>query len=79
MRRASLPCTTAGCRGVGATVCCPGPLATGLDGKPRVVYGASGLIMQANTGMSKKRVSAGRAAELIARAAYHGLGGLWLG
>ena len=79
MRRASLPCTTAGCRGVGATVCCPGPLATGLDGKPRVVYGASGLIMQANTGMSKKRVSAGRAAELIARAAYHGLGGLRLG
>ncbi|EFN55180.1 hypothetical protein CHLNCDRAFT_134329 [Chlorella variabilis] len=65
-------------RGVGATVCCPGPLATGLDGKPRVVYGASGLIMQANTGMSKKRVSAGRAAELIARAAYHGLDECWI-
>ena len=64
----------AGCRGVGATVCCPGPLATGLDGKPRLVYGANGLIMQASTGMSKKRVTPARAAALIARAAYHRLG-----
>ena len=30
--------------------------------------------LQANTGMSKKRVSTARAAELIARAAYHRLG-----
>jgi hypothetical protein len=34
------------CRNVGATVCCPGPLATGTDGKPRVVYGPGGLITQ---------------------------------
>jgi dehydrogenase/reductase SDR family protein 7 len=64
--------------GVGATVCCPGPLATGNDGKPRVVYGANGLIEQANTGMSKKRVSATRAAELIAAAAYYKLDEAWI-
>jgi dehydrogenase/reductase SDR family protein 7 len=64
--------------GVGATVCCPGPLATGKDGKPRVVYGANGLIEQANTGMSKKRVSAARAAELIAAAAYYKLDETWI-
>ena len=38
------------CRNVGATVCCPGPLATGLDGKTRIVYGSSGLISQASGG-----------------------------
>ena len=64
--------------GVGATVCCPGPLATGADGKPRLVYGANGLIQQANTGMSKKRVSATRAAELIAAAAYYKLDEAWI-
>jgi dehydrogenase/reductase SDR family member 7 len=64
--------------GVGATVCCPGPLATGNDGKPRVVYGANGLIQQANTGMSKKRVHATRAAELIAAAAYYKLDEAWI-
>lgn len=36
------------CRGVGATICCPGPLATGGDGKPRLVYGPRGLIQQAS-------------------------------
>lgn len=61
-------------RGVGATICCPGPLATGGDGKPRLVYGPRGLIQQAATGMSKKRVATARAADLIARAAYHKLG-----
>lgn len=65
-------------RGVGATLCCPGPLATGLDGKPRMVYGANGLVTQAATGMSKKRVSTARAAELITRAAYHCLDECWI-
>lgn len=37
-------------RGVGATVCCPGPLATGGDGKPRLVYGPEGLITQVGGG-----------------------------
>ncbi len=58
--RSVLPCRRAqsslgsGCpgrvarRNVGATVCCPGPLATGLDGKTRIVYGSSGLISQAS-------------------------------
>lgn len=65
-------------RNVGATVCCPGPLATGLDGKTRIVYGSSGLISQPNTGMSKKKVTAERCAELIARAAYHRLDECWI-
>lgn len=64
--------------GVGATVCCPGPLATGGDGKPRVVYGPQGLILQASTGMSKKRVSAVRAAELIATATYYEMDEVWI-
>lgn len=65
-------------RGVGVTVCCPGPFASGLDGKPRVVYGAEGPIEQANTGLSKKRVPAWRVAELIAAAAYHELDECWI-
>ncbi len=28
------------------TVCCPGPLATGQGGKPRMVYGPTGLMQQ---------------------------------
>ncbi|KAI7846257.1 hypothetical protein COHA_000237 [Chlorella ohadii] len=64
--------------GVGATICCPGPLATGGDGKPRLVYGPKGLIQQAATGMSKKRVGTARAADLIARAAYHKLDECWI-
>lgn len=63
---------------VGATVCCPGPLATGKDGKPRLVYGAKGSIQQSNTGMSKKRVHATRASELIAAAAYYKLDEVWI-
>jgi dehydrogenase/reductase SDR family protein 7 len=65
-------------RGVGATICCPGPLATGGDGKPRLVYGPRGLIQQAATGMSKKRVATARAADLIARAAFHKLDECWI-
>ena len=64
--------------GVGVTVCCPGPLATGGDGKPRVVYGRDGLIQQAATGMSSRRVSAPAAAQLLATAAYHGLDECWI-
>lgn len=64
--------------GVGATVCCPGPLATGGGGKPRMVYGPNGQIEQAATGMSKNRVSAEKAAELIAAAAYHKLDEAWI-
>ena len=60
------------------TVCCPGPLATGSEAKPRVVYGAGGLITQGATGMSQRRVSAQRAAALIATAAYHRLDECWI-
>ena len=64
---------------VGATVCCPGPLATGgSSGNPRLVYGAQGLIQQASAGMSKNRVSVTRAAELIAAAAFYKLDEVWI-
>lgn len=67
-------------RGVAATVCCPGPLATGGGGKPRMVYGPTGLTLQASSGGAggKTRVSVERAARLIARAAYHRLDECWI-
>lgn len=30
--------------GIGATICCPGPVATGMDGNARLVYGPVGLM-----------------------------------
>jgi dehydrogenase/reductase SDR family member 7 len=65
---------------VGCTLCCPGPLHTGggEGAPPRVVYGASGLVSKANTGLSGNRVPASRAAELIARAAWHELDEVWI-
>jgi len=60
------------------TVCCPGPLATGFDGKPRIVFGSNGFIEQASTGMSKSRVPVRTAAALILKAAYHGLDECWI-
>lgn len=32
--------------GVGVTICCPGPAATGRSGAPRAVYGPNGLLQQ---------------------------------
>jgi short-subunit dehydrogenase len=61
---------------IGVTVCCPGPLTS--TGRTRVVYGATGLISQANTGLSKSRVPTDRAAELIAKAAYNELDECWI-
>lgn len=66
------------CSGVGVTVCCPGPLATGGDGNPRVVFGRDGLIQQATTGISSNRLRPEVAADLICRAAYHGLDECWI-
>lgn len=65
-------------RGIGVTVVCPGPLATGSDARPRVVYGSTGLVTQAPSAVSKRRVPATRAAALIATAAWHGLDECWI-
>lgn len=66
-------------RGVGVTICCPGPIATGNDGKPRSVYGASGRVDHAETSAGgKKRLDPAAAAAWIGSAAYHGLDEAWI-
>lgn len=68
-----------GCRGVGVTICCPGPIATGNDGKPRTVYGASGAVQQAETAAAAlKRLDPAATAAWIGAAAYHGLDEAWI-
>lgn len=64
--------------GVGVTICCPGPIATGSETTPRVVYGADGLIVQNNTGRSNNRLAPQRCAELIANAMAHKLDECWI-
>lgn len=67
------------CRGVGVTICCPGPIATGTDGKLRNVYGASALVQHAETSAAvKKRMDPARTAAWIGAAAYHGLDEAWI-
>ncbi|GLI66405.1 hypothetical protein VaNZ11_010166 [Volvox africanus] len=63
--------------GVGVTICCPGPLATGSEETPRVVFGPTGRIVQNATGASN-RLNAARAAQLIACAAAHGVDEAWI-
>ncbi|GFR45808.1 hypothetical protein Agub_g7264 [Astrephomene gubernaculifera] len=63
--------------GVGVTLCCPGPLATGSEEAPRVVFGPTGRIVQNATGAAN-RLEPGRAAQLIAAAAAHGLDEVWI-
>jgi hypothetical protein len=43
-----------------------------------MVYGATGLVQQQETGSPSKRVKATRCAELIASAAAHGLAECWI-
>ncbi|GLC37615.1 hypothetical protein PLESTB_001667600 [Pleodorina starrii] len=63
--------------GVGVTLCCPGPVATGSAEAPRVVYGPTGRITQNATG-SSNRLDPARAAQLIASAAAHGVDEAWM-
>ena len=64
---------------MGVTICCPGPIATGNDGKPRGVYGASGLVQQVETSAAaKKRLDPAATAAWIGAAAYHGLDEAWI-
>ncbi|GIL61662.1 hypothetical protein Vafri_16082, partial [Volvox africanus] len=63
--------------GVGVTICCPGPVATGSEETPRVVFGPTGRIVQNATGASN-RLNPARAAQLIACAAAHGVDEAWI-
>lgn len=63
---------------VGVTICCPGPMATGSDATPRVIFGATGRIVHNNTGVSSSRMDPGKAALYIAAAALEGLDECWI-
>ena len=41
------------CRGLGVTICCLGPVATGTVEQPRTVYGASGLQSAIDSGSNR--------------------------
>ncbi|KAL6771473.1 hypothetical protein ACKKBG_A26525 [Auxenochlorella protothecoides x Auxenochlorella symbiontica] len=78
--------------GIGATICCPGPVATGLDGNARLVYGPLGLIETVTTvpspdgegsqlvaaHSSSGRTAVPRAVELIVRAAHRKMDEVWI-
>ena len=80
--------------GIGATICCPGPVAPGLDGHARLVYGPEGLVeaLDATVGAvggapdaapparrpPKGRVAVPRAVELIIRAAHRQMDEVWI-
>lgn len=56
-------------RNIGVTICCPGPVSTGTDEAPRLVYGPTGLLQQP-TASSSAKVRGGRGV-----GAWHGDGG----
>ena len=59
------------CRGIGVTIACPGPVATGSADAPRNVFSSTGLVAKHEPrGGGVKRLAPGRVAQLIARAAY---------
>ncbi len=58
-------------------MCCPGPVATGSETTPRVVYGPTGRIVQNATGSSNRNDPA-RCVEMIANAAAHGVDEAWI-
>ena len=61
------------------TIACPGPVATGAEGTPRNVFGASALTAKhEERGGLKKRLPPQRVAALIACAAYHRLDMAWI-
>ena len=67
-------------RGVSVTLCQPGPIATGVQGQVRSLYGSNGLLTESTESDAElqKRHSPGRVAELILRATYHGLDSCWI-
>jgi len=64
------------------TIACPGPIATGTDDKPRVIFGAEGVQAPPAPGApkrsSKGRLAPRRCAELVLAAAAHGVDEAWL-
>jgi len=66
--------------GVGVTLACPGPVATGGDGQPRLVFG-SALAQKVSLEDGKRessRMGPARCAELLVSAAGHGLDEAWV-
>lgn len=63
------------------TVCCPGPVATGLPNQPRAIYNGTGLMVTSSSSSQKessKRMAPARVAELIGKAAYYQLDECWI-
>ena len=66
---------------VKVTVCCPGPIQTGSESSPRMVYGPRGLVQKhstTGTGLSSKRLPATLVAELIGAATWHDMNEAWM-
>jgi dehydrogenase/reductase SDR family member 7 len=67
---------------VRVTIALPGPIATGTDDKPRVIFGASGVQAPPAPGAPKRskkgRLDPGRCADLVLAAAAHGRDEAWL-
>ncbi|KAK9846693.1 hypothetical protein WJX84_009409, partial [Apatococcus fuscideae] len=65
-------------RGVGVTLCCPGPIAATHEGQMRAVWGAQGLTSKPAQLGSGSRLYPSRVASLIGTATYHGLQEVWI-
>ncbi|KAK9812257.1 hypothetical protein WJX73_008262 [Symbiochloris irregularis] len=63
-------------RGVGVTICCPGPIA-GQPGVDRAIYGPQGLVT-ASWPRSSSHMKPQAVAELILRAAHHKVSLCWI-
>ena len=66
-------------RGVGVTVCCPGPVSSGSDVPvTRSVFGPSGMITRTEEPKAKGKTNPKRYAQLVANAAAHGVDECWI-
>ncbi|KAK9861783.1 hypothetical protein WJX84_007658 [Apatococcus fuscideae] len=65
-------------RGIGVTICCPGPIAATQEGQMRAVWGAQGLTSKPAQVGSGSRQHSSRVASLIGTATYHGLQECWI-
>ena len=66
-------------RGVGVSICCPGPIIT-QEGVTRNVFGPRGPIVDSKriTQKSSSHMQSHRVAELIIQAAYHKVDKCWI-
>jgi len=66
-------------RGITVTMCHPGPIATGVAGQVRSLYGSGGLLTEVeDQAKVKQRQSPQRVATLVLMAAYHNLDTCWI-